>query len=110
MLALLSQTLTAANVQNANGEKQRSGKNETDIKHDLSLQQSSVDPQAVSKNISSRPGNIRRRNQNFTMMAMSMNDSFLRRSGNQTLLGPPPQAASARPKFVCPDEEPLLQT
>jgi len=43
MPVLLSQTLTAANVQNANGEKQRSGKNETDIKHDLSLQQSSVD-------------------------------------------------------------------
>jgi len=43
MPVLLSQTLTAANVQNANGEKQRSGDNETDIKHDLSLQQSSVD-------------------------------------------------------------------
>src|SRR5215471_7629811 len=46
--------------------------------------------------------------QNFTRIAKSINDSFFRRSGNHTLLKPPPQAVSAAPSEVCPDELPLL--
>ena len=47
--------------------------------------------------------------QNLTMMARSMKDSSFRRSGNQTLLIPPPQAVSAAPRLACPEEVPLLQ-
>jgi hypothetical protein len=43
------------------------------------------------------------------MMAKSIKDSLLRRSGNQTLLIAPPQAVSAGPRLVCPEEVPLLQ-
>ena len=44
------------------------------------------------------------------MMAISMKDSSLRRSGNQTLPGPPPQADSAPVNEVWPELAPLLQT
>src|SRR5580658_10500448 len=41
-------------------------------------------------------------------MDISIKFSSLRRSGKKTLLAPPPQAVSAGPRLVCPDEEPLL--
>jgi hypothetical protein len=47
--------------------------------------------------------------QNLTIIARSIKDSFLRRSGNHTLLSPPPHAVSAGPRLVCPEEVPLLQ-
>src|SRR5271168_3078018 len=49
--------------------------------------------------------------QNFTMIDISIKCSSLRRSGKKTPVVLPgvPQACSAGPSDVCPDEEPLLQ-
>jgi hypothetical protein len=48
--------------------------------------------------------------QNLTNMSISMNGWSLRRSGNQTLLSPPPQAVSAADSVIWPEDAPVAQT